>query len=210
MDITNFFDKTYCINLDRRPDRWKEFQTEIKKWGFSNVERYSAYDGKFLNKKKYKTNLSLGNLGLVLTNIDILNEAIKNDYEDILILEDDAVFTDEVKNFKSFMEQLPADWDMLYFGGNHTTHEGTPPPQKISDNIVKLHRTFTTHAVAIKKHMFQVVIDKIKDYQLPIDVHYSHLQLVYNIYCFTPIVARQRVGYSDIENGYRDYNNLIK
>ena len=30
MKITEFFDKTYCINLDRRLDRWSECFVEFE------------------------------------------------------------------------------------------------------------------------------------------------------------------------------------
>ncbi len=33
MKLNNYFDKIICINLDRRPDRWKEAQEQFKNAG---------------------------------------------------------------------------------------------------------------------------------------------------------------------------------
>jgi GR25 family glycosyltransferase involved in LPS biosynthesis len=46
----DFIKKTWVINLDRRPDRFTEFQRrmEEKTISFSNLERFSAIDGKAL------------------------------------------------------------------------------------------------------------------------------------------------------------------
>ncbi len=40
----NFFEKVYVINLDSRPDRWKQFQVNIKRiaWPFKKPIRIGA------------------------------------------------------------------------------------------------------------------------------------------------------------------------
>jgi GR25 family glycosyltransferase involved in LPS biosynthesis len=42
------FDAIYCINLDRRTDRWEQASEEFKKAGINHVHRWSAVDGTFL------------------------------------------------------------------------------------------------------------------------------------------------------------------
>ena len=42
--LNDFFEKIYCINLNRRMDRYKECVEEFKKIN-ANVERFSAIDG---------------------------------------------------------------------------------------------------------------------------------------------------------------------
>ena len=34
MNLKDTFEKIYCINLDRRTDRWDESIEEFKKWGW--------------------------------------------------------------------------------------------------------------------------------------------------------------------------------
>ena len=114
MGLNDYFDKIYCINLDKRTDRWKESTDEFKKWDISGVTRYSAVDGSLLN---INTNLLTGEIGILKTHIDILNEAIDNEYGSILLIEDDIMFTDEILSLDKHMSLLPSKWDMIYFGG---------------------------------------------------------------------------------------------
>ena len=46
--INNYFNKIYCVNLDRRQERWKEASDEFKKFSL-DVERFSAVDGSKLD-----------------------------------------------------------------------------------------------------------------------------------------------------------------
>jgi GR25 family glycosyltransferase involved in LPS biosynthesis len=207
MKITDFFDKTFCINLERRSDRWEECFTEFNKYELTNIDRFIAVDGKELPQVTSGF-VTPSRLALVLTNIKILEEAIENNYNSILILEDDVEFNDQVLNMDEYFKVLPKNWDMLYFGGNHNTHVGVTPPAKVNDLIVKLHHTYTTHMVAIKSHLFETIISLLGTYKEPIDVLYTELQKRYNVYCFYPGIAKQRKGYSDIQNRVDD-NNLI-
>jgi len=208
--MKKYFDKIYCINLDRRNDRWDQTIKELNKWGFSDVERYSAIDGNTIDRTKYNSTLNNGELGLVLTNINIINEAKEHGFKRILILEDDIVFTSEIERISDYINLLPKDCDMLYFGGNHNTHMNVIPPITINEKVCKLHSTFTTHCVGINESMYPVVINTLNSLNSPLDVAYTELQKKYNVYSFYPAIALQRVGYSDIQNGVRDYNWLIK
>ena len=69
--LQNYFDKIYCINLDRRIDRWEHFLNQSKKINLDNFERVSAIDGNKLNPSDFGSSLNHGELGLVLTTIKI-------------------------------------------------------------------------------------------------------------------------------------------
>jgi GR25 family glycosyltransferase involved in LPS biosynthesis len=209
MKITDFFDKTVCINLDRRFDRWSECVAEFDKNKLSGIERFKAVDGKNLAELP-KGFLTQSRLALVLTNMLILDKAIEEDYNSILILEDDVEFTKQVTNMKSFFDSLPEDWDMLYFGGNHNTHVGSEPPTIINDKVCKLHNTFSTHCVVINKKAFKEILERLKKCDNALDVIYAELQKKLNVYSFYPMIATQRVSFSDIENKMTDYKWLIK
>jgi glycosyl transferase family 25 len=209
MKITDFFDKTFCINLDRRFDRWSECVAEFDKNKLVGIERFKAVDGKDLAELP-KGFLTTSRLALVLTNMLILDKAIEENYSSILILEDDVEFTKQVGNMKSFFDSLPEDWDMLYFGGNHNTHVGSEPPTIINDKVCKLHNTFSTHCVAINNKAFKKILERLKKCDNALDVIYSELQKKLNVYSFYPMIATQRVSFSDIENKMTDYKWLIK
>jgi hypothetical protein len=208
MKITDFFDKTYCINLDRRFDRWEECLIEFKKYDIENVVRWSAIDGNNINKLGSCEKSS--QTALILTNIDIIEDSIKNNLKNVLIMEDDIKFSDEVYNISEYFKYLPEDWDMVYFGGNHNSHMGVNPPLIINEKVCKLHNTFTTHCVGINGKSFNTIINKLKEFNNPLDVIYTDLQRSLNVYCFYPLIATQRISYSDIEGRVVNYNWLIK
>lgn len=209
MKITEFFNKTFCVNLERRSDRWDECLSEFDKYGITNVDRFIAVDGTTLPQKKSGF-VTPSRLALVLTNVKILEEAIQENYDSILILEDDIEFTDEINNISEYFKFLPEDWDMLYFGGNHNQHTGVTPPKIINEKVCKLHHTFSTHCVAINKKSFNTILERLKKYDNALDVIYSELQKSLNVYSFYPLIATQRVSFSDIENTMTDYKWLIK
>ena len=72
--IKDYFDKIFCINLDRRKDRWEETVTELKVWGqFDGVNRVSAVDGNTINDNPYPINN--GELGLLETHLTLIKNA---------------------------------------------------------------------------------------------------------------------------------------
>lgn len=210
MRLFDRFDKAYLINLDKREDRLENFKKEVNKYNLGDFQRVSAYDGEKLIKSEKNSRLKSGAAGLILSNLEIIRDAIKNNYDKILIMEDDCIFTNEVLNVESYFEFLPNDWDLLYMGGNHNTHMGYKPPTKINDKIVKLHNTFSAHFVGIKKTMFNIIERSLSNLHVPIDVLYSNLQKEYNAYSFTPAIAHQMEGFSDIEKTNVNYKWLIK
>jgi glycosyl transferase family 25 len=209
INLTKYFDKTYCVNLNRRPDRWEKVKQEFNRIGVSGIERYEAIDGKDYDwtNIKYNPSLLVGELGLIETHINLIKDAIKNNYSSILIFEDDVYFTDEINKIEEYMSQLPDNWDMLYLGGNHIYG---PPPPKVNDKILKLVKTYTTHAIAIKSNLFETIIAMTEGRKKQIDVYYADLQTVYNVYGFTPNMALQTEDFSDIQNRHVNYTNYFK
>ena len=209
MKLFDKFDKVYCINLDRRPDRLENFKKEVEKYNLGEFERFSAYDGKQLNLTN-NHNLKPGEIGIIKSNLDIIKDAKKNNYKTILIIEDDCVFNDEIINFEDYFNLLPIDWHILYMGGNHNTHMGVRPPLIINDKVVKLHSTYSAHFVGIKSSVFDQIESLLEIGKQPLDVEYVKLQKIFNCYSFTPALTSQLVNFSDIQESTTDYNWLIK
>ncbi len=214
--LTNLFDFSCCINLDRRQDRWAECLEEFNKWDLTNITRIPAIDSKTLPQSfpeiyKNAEYRNMGHIGLILTNIQILEYAKQQKFSQILIMEDDIYLTPEVNNIESLITHVPEDWDMLYMGGNHNFHNKghRTQPITINDHVVKCQHTFTTHCYAIKSHMYDILISKLSSFTTPIDVAYVDIQKSFNVYSIYPSIAKQRAGFSDIENQVRDYNNWI-
>lgn len=212
--LTDLFDHSFCINLDRRVDRWEECTLEFSKWNLTNIHRISAIDKDNLPENYPGIRLqrgSWGALGLLLTTLQILELALKNQYKSILIMEDDVYFTSEVNNIENLISYVPSNWDMLYIGGNHNYHSKghRAQPISINDHVLKCQHTFTTHCYAIKSHMYLPLIYSLSSFTNPIDVTYADVQKSHNVYSIHPSVAKQREGFSDVEGTVRNYDNWI-
>lgn len=207
MKLFERFDETFLINLKKREDRLNNFIIQVNNYNLGDFKIFEAIDGSSI-KDNY-SNLSIGNVGLIHSNIQIIEESIKNNYEKILIIEDDCVFNENINNIDDYFNHLPSDWDMVYFGGNHNPHINSPKPIMINDKVVKVHNTFATHCVGINKKMFLILLEALKTFNGPIDVIYQKLQSNYNMYCFNPLIATQMIGFSDIENRSIDYSTII-
>ena len=173
-----------------------------------NFEFFNAINGHAMNNP---FPISNGNFGLIQSNLEILKKAKDDNLKNIVIIEDDCIFNDNIKNINTYLQSLPDDWNMIYLGGNHNIGwNGTTEPVVINDKMVKLHFTFTTHFVAINSNIFDIVIEELSKFSNPIDVIYTTIQKNYNVYCTKELVATQQEGYSDIENKIVNYSNLIK
>lgn len=207
MKFFDRFDKVFCINLDRRPDRMENFINQVNKFDLGDFERISAVDGDLLIQHNH---LLKGEVGILKTVINIIKHSIEKKYENILIIEDDCSFTEEIIVIQDYFDLLPSDWHMLYMGGNHNIHIGIDPPKKINEKVMKLHHTYSAHFIAIKSILFNEILDISIEFKEPIDVIYSNLQKKYNAYSFYPAIAKQLAGHSDIQKTIVNYDWLIK
>ena len=78
--------------------------------------------------------------------IDLFDIASKEkDYT--FIFEDDVTFCDDFEaKLKTFLDEVPEDWDVLYLGGQHIAKSLYPPIQ-ISEHILRCFCTIRTHAM---------------------------------------------------------------
>lgn len=219
MVLNNFVDKTYIINLDERKDRWETVQIELKKAGLFNYERFSAVKPlrKNLAEEEFnkmrlagsdKEKYLIACCGVKRSHIEIMKIAKKNRYNKILILEDDVVFHKDTniifdKAIKQ-IEENKLDWDMLFLGAFHKT-----PFISLSENVCRITRSYAIHAYILKSTLYDFLIANAINSGKEIDVYYADLVIPkYNCLCVRPHIAWQRAGFSDILQGFRDYEVL--
>jgi GR25 family glycosyltransferase involved in LPS biosynthesis len=205
INLSKYFDKVYVINLDRRPDRYEAFQKEIAKYGIENVERFSAIDGATIMANNIP--LLAGEIGVLESHLEIIKKCKQDGAKNVLILEDDVYFSNEMLKLDEYMNNVPSDWDFIYFGGNHVYGQ---PPQLINDKIVKLNFTVALQCVAINSSMFEIIEAILVKRQKQVDAYYAELHNRFNAYCFYPSMAKQTAGYSDIQNRNVDYSSYFK
>lgn len=210
MKLFDNFDKTYLINLERRKDRLESFDEHVKLLNLGDYERFEAIDGKNIDLSQYNTNLNSGQLGLVISVIEIIKKCKNNNYQNVLIIEDDCVFKNENVDYDEILKFFPDNWDMIYFGGNHNSHMSWEQPSYVNDKVFKLVNTFSTHFVIIKNTVFDHLLTMLPKYKEPLDITYVRLQKIFNVYCLNDGIVSQKIDYSDIENRITDYTNIIK
>lgn len=211
--LNNFFDNVYCINLDKRRDRWVEAESEFQKHNL-RVERVSAIDGSLLDTSSIKMEVLKdayipGNVGCVLSHVKVIKDAKLNNYSRVLILEDDVAFEENfTERFTNEIMHLPEDWDMLYLSGNNLNQDKL---RKVNQYFYKTEFTYTTHCYAINSKLYDIIIEGAAKLELPIDEFYrNYVQQKYNCYIIRPHLSYQRAGYSDIMKGNRNYTNIRK
>lgn len=207
MRLDDLSDSIYVINLAVRIDRKKHILEELEKINCENYILFNGVDGKKLNNK---TKLLDGMFGLVNTYLRIHKNWKKRKSDTILIIEDDCIFTNDFNSkLEVYINNIPDNWDMIYFGANHNYHGGCVT-EKINDYCIKLNNSYSAHCVLFKSHVFEELIANIKNFTIENDVMMALLQKTYNAYSSSEALTTQIVSFSDIQNQIMDYNWLIK
>ena len=201
------FDKVYVVNLKHRTDRMSQFEEQARKINLS-FSRFEGINGKECGIRPGEppfqswSTISLGNMGNVISQRNIIQDAKNNKYDSILILEDDVMFGSKPE-IDNYLDMVPNDWDMIYFGGNHSE-----PLDKVDGFISRCRFTLTAHSVGIRSSMYNTILDITKDLNVPIDLSYAQLHKSHNVYCSNKNLTWQSAGYSDIEDREVDYEIL--
>ena len=207
MKLDNLSNSIYVINLKERIDRKNHIIRELSK---INCENYNLFEGINGNELTNNTNLSNGMFGLVKTYIKIYEDWKTSPKENILIIEDDCIFVDEFnEKLSKYIENVPDDWEMLYFGANHNYHMGNKTA-KINDFCIKLNNSYSAHCVLFKSYVFDELILSLLNFNIENDVMMSNLQKKYNSYSSIPNLTSQIASFSNIQNENVNYDWLIK
>lgn len=116
--------KYFCINLDRRSDRWKNVSNIFLKQSL-DVVRWSAIDCKIHNIS--------GPKAAKLSHIELLKFCKNTNIEQVIIFEDDVVlchnFTDKLN---TIIKKLPKDWKIV------SLHSFKAKVDVVNDYVVRL------------------------------------------------------------------------
>lgn len=205
--LNDYYQNIFCINLDRRVDRWSECIDEFKKHNL-DVQRFSAVDG---NNLHGLPGLTKGNVGAIYSHRAVIQHAKDNNLGDVLILEDDIQFHDEMSQlFFEYIKELPSDWDILFFGANHSQNNiwMTDPLIQVTEHVYKIVRSYANHCYVVKNTAYDKLIEALSRKDKPNDVLVSDVQQEMNCYLFRPHLAWQRPSYSDLQEEFTDYSFL--
>jgi len=191
----------FYINLLSRPDRKQHVENQMKTIGI-HAERFNAIK------------LANGAIGCSMSHLKILETAKLNNWEHVLIVEDDILFTNPfrfVEQFNKFLSNYK-EFDVVLIAGNNL-----PPYTRIDDSCVQVTRCQTTTGYLVKQHYYDTLINNYKtgilnlmkepdNHRLyAIDKFWFNLQGVHKWYLITPLTVTQREDYSDIEKRATNY-----
>lgn len=200
----NKIDKIYYINLEKRKDRKESIEKELNKIDpeGEKIERINAVE----HKK--------GAIGCGKSHIIALKKAIENDYENVLIFEDDFIFENDILYLNECIEEVfseQEDYDVFLLGRNIKIYK------KISKNLVKVYSAATTSGYLINKKFFPKLLEcfeysvnmltkGVSNSKAAIDVVWRKFQN--DNYKFLTSVKKlgyQMPSYSNIEKRFTDY-----
>jgi glycosyl transferase, family 25 len=197
----------YYINLEHRADRKQHVEEQLSTLSIK-AERFNAIK------------MENGAIGCSMSHLKLLQTALANNYDHILIMEDDITFLepDTFKTkFNKFLELHGNDWDVILFAGNNM-----PPYTIPDDTCIKVSRCQTTTGYLVNGHFIKALATNVKNglthllskpsesKQFAIDKFWFVLQEASRWFLITPPTVVQRPDYSDIEKRDTDYTKSMK
>jgi len=196
MNWIDFFDAIYVINLLKRQDRLLDITQHLEEYEIP-FKRWSAVE---------KPN---GAEGLRDTMIQIFNHSVENDYQNILVFEDDALFVEQPLTVHNTMnevvKQIPENYLLCFLGGQPTGGYNS----FYSPNLLPVHKYFSTHSVMYSRAVINEILGR--GLGFPIDNWYvDEIETLGNCYATNPLLCTQRSGFSDIGKSEINWNLFIE
>ncbi len=198
------FDRIYCINLDRRPDKWEAFRGRCPASLLSSVLRFSAIDYAQCPPPVW-WKAGGGAWGCYRSHHAIIECCLQEGVASVLILEDDAAPAEDFeRRLAEYFESLPADWRMAYLGGQllHTQREA---PRRVNQHVYRPYNVNRTHAYALRGEGLKTVYRHLSDSESWKQRHHidHHLGVYHEgwpegVYCPAQWLFGQAGGMSDV------------
>ena len=202
--INNYFDKIIFIHCVHRTDRMDNIKLLLEK---TKITNYIILEATYLPQNGAK--------GCSHSHYKAMDLAFKNEWDKVLIIEDDFQFNDKI-NFKEIIDSIKDEWDVLmpYWHLNCKQKR----TKRITKNLRKLnnkkHVVVSTVCYAVNKNMISILRDtflesfnKLSDifidkeqYELRLscDTIWHKLQLKYNWYLIDPKLGYCMMSKSDV------------
>ena len=209
-------DKIYCINLDRRPDRWESVSKFFQEQNLE-VERWSAVDGQKLTFQYETTKAYNGEFGGLLSHYNVICDANKHNYENVLIFEDDVRSKFNILNrIDELLINKDLKFDMLYLGGNHIGGL-----VQMDQFLFKMNRSYAIQAYIVNKNAYDKIIKYFTNIiprvlnaksmigsSVAADYFLADLHQQLDCYVLKPHITYQNTDFSDIQHAEVNYEFL--
>ena len=154
--MEKYVDNVYLINMDKDTKKLDKVTKECKKFNI-NFERFCGVNPLKLSEQELDKYVSKtcqnicpnGLVGCAISHMKIYEDALKNNYKNILVLEDDVHFTDTFNEYIiNALEEIPNDYDILYLGYKDL-YSCEAPKDSSFNYIYKPYFPLLTHAMII-------------------------------------------------------------
>ena len=183
--VSTLVDKTYVLNLEDEKEKFlislrqsERFGLDISRWLAENGLKKSNYSkwqeymeepwtdqDKILNRKSID---KPGAWGYLLSMRSIFIDAIENNYESILVFDDDFILSKYFDHdFSKLISTIPNDWNILYLGASQWSWDSAKITEKLYYDANS--DTNGTFAVIYKKNTFSRLISAINKMDSPFD-----------------------------------------
>lgn len=200
MTLDEYFDRIFCINIERAKERWPLVEEQCRHYGIKSLIRFRAYD--FIDYKYHFSGMHNGVCGCTRSHGALLTLIAHSDWKRVLILEDD--FMIRHGHFEQLFEQMiamvPEDWDLLYLGG----HYGEPPISRVNPCVIRCGLMLTTSSYAVTREHAKRMAPYFAGASQP-DNLISKFAQYHNHYILQPRLIVQRPGQSMIWGKHMDY-----
>lgn len=193
--------RAVVINLDTRADRMARFNSMLARvgWPFAAPERFSAVDaGRCAVPEDW--GWPSGAWGCMQSHRMVLERAIVEKSEPLLVLEDDVYFLEGFgAHFSEFMQKVPDDWQQIMLGGQFVQRGPRPAIREtVAPGVLRVSNCERTHAYLIRGPFLRALYSKFVKSCGHCDHAMGPMQHDFQTYAPDPFLAGQVEGLSDI------------
>jgi len=203
MKISDFFEESFFINLDKRVERRVLFEAEMQSVGLNGfVKRFSAIvDATDLNRDDYNRHRACGH-----SHYNLIKYAKEKNLRNLLIFEDDACFYDDgetpgmqiIESALDSLAKVPY-WDVFYLGGLLIDSHF----RRIDTHLAQADTVLTAHAWAINNCSYDKLLKYAPATDSAIDGWVGQRPEIIK-YIAYPLAVPQRAGESDLDANGRN------
>lgn len=167
MKLQDFVDKGFYINLSHRVDKRDAMSLQLQKLCLDNfiqrVDGIYPKDLRFEPKHDGKYEIVEYSTAAANAHLNVVRIAKEKNYNNILVLEDDAEFTENgVTYLLQALKQLSKikNWNILYIGADlGPATETNSNLEMYGDNLIKTNNATCSHAYILNKNCFDFFLD---------------------------------------------------
>jgi len=176
--LNNIFDKIFVLTIPSFTDRIENMKQRLD--GVDYEFFYGTYGGD-LDVSPYReagSRLTRGQLSCALSHYNIYKKIVEEDIQNVLILEDDCIFTENINRIEEYSNQLPEEYSVFYLGYQED-YVGSVYSSNL--NISTGRGVGHTHAMNVKRSCAELMLEFNKNLVWTADGAFNELAKVHDV-----------------------------